>query len=140
MMAEEKYFDKTLKLPLFSGKVDDWPIWSEKFLIRAKRKGYKDILLGREQIPSYNAPDITEDERKVNRRLRELNETGFEELAMSIDTTQKEGRVAFDHLRLTKTSEYPEGNCKEAWERLKKKYLPNQAPIRLKLQRIQEGM
>jgi hypothetical protein len=29
----------------FSGKKDEWPIWSEKFLAKAKRSGFKDMLL-----------------------------------------------------------------------------------------------
>jgi hypothetical protein len=35
----------------FCGKVDKWPIWSEKFLAKAKSYGFKDLLLGKLSIP-----------------------------------------------------------------------------------------
>ena len=57
-------FDKTMKLPLFSGKTEDWPIWSEKFLVRAKRKGYKDLLLGKIDIPKDSDVGTTDAEKK----------------------------------------------------------------------------
>jgi hypothetical protein len=31
----------------FCGKGDEWPIWSEKFLAKAKRYVFKDLLLGK---------------------------------------------------------------------------------------------
>ena len=45
---------KTSKLIKFSGEKKDWSIWSEKFLVRARRIGYKDILLGIERVPDDN--------------------------------------------------------------------------------------
>jgi hypothetical protein len=35
----------------FCGNGDEWPIWSEKFLAKAKRYGFKDVLLGKLSIP-----------------------------------------------------------------------------------------
>jgi hypothetical protein len=37
----------------FSGKKDEWTIWSEKFLAKAKRSGFKDVLLSKVNIPKY---------------------------------------------------------------------------------------
>ena len=34
----------------FYGRSDEWPIWSEKFLSKAKRYGFKDVLLGKVTI------------------------------------------------------------------------------------------
>jgi hypothetical protein len=31
----------------FYGKNDEWPTWSEKFLAKARRYGFKDVLLGK---------------------------------------------------------------------------------------------
>ena len=42
----------TIRVIPFCGKVDEWPIWCEKFLSKAKRFGFKDLLLGRLTIPS----------------------------------------------------------------------------------------
>jgi hypothetical protein len=38
----------------FCGKVDEWHIWNEKFLTKAKRFGCKDLLLGNLSIPKVN--------------------------------------------------------------------------------------
>ena len=35
---------KTIRVISFSGKKSEWPIWEEKFLARAARKKYKDVL------------------------------------------------------------------------------------------------
>ena len=40
-------FDKSVRMEPFSGKQVDWQVWSEQFLARARRKGYKDILKGK---------------------------------------------------------------------------------------------
>ena len=54
---------KITKLPLFSSKTEDWPIWSEKFLVQAKRKGYKDLLLGKTAIPKDSDVGTTDAEK-----------------------------------------------------------------------------
>ena len=41
----------------FSGKGSDWDPWSEKFLARAKRKGWKDYLLGVKSVPTKTEVD-----------------------------------------------------------------------------------
>ena len=89
--SEENLFDKTVKLPLFSIKAEDWPIWSEKFLIQARRKGYKNVLLGKEMIPKEDDPEDpgkSADKKKEAKWLLELNEIAFEEIEMAIDTTK----------------------------------------------------
>jgi hypothetical protein len=35
----------------FSESKDEWPTWSEKFLVEAKRSAIKDVLLGKVLIP-----------------------------------------------------------------------------------------
>ena len=130
-MSEETIFDKTLRLPQFSGRNEDWPIWSEKFKIRARRKGYKDLMLGVTPIPKDSERNVDQDIAK----LLDLNQLAYEEIEMGIDTSKRSGRVAFDHIGMAKTRENPEGNCHEAWKRLKAKYAPQQAPIRLMLKR-----
>jgi hypothetical protein len=42
----------TIRVIPFSGKVDEWPVWSEKFLAKAKRYGFKDLLQGSCQFPN----------------------------------------------------------------------------------------
>ena len=45
------------------------------------------------------------------------------------------GRVAFSLVKNFKSAEYPEGNCKLAWDRLIAKYAPKSAPSLLKLKK-----
>ena len=61
----------SIKVIPFSGKAVDWPVWSEKFLARARRKGYKNILLGKEVVPD-DATDLNAivDAEEKNRRKR----------------------------------------------------------------------
>ena len=35
----------------FSGRKEEWPTWSEKFLAKAKPSGIKDVFLWKLQIP-----------------------------------------------------------------------------------------
>jgi tellurite resistance-related uncharacterized protein len=41
----------TVRMIPFYGKNDKWPTWSEKFLTKARRYGFKDVLLGKVRIP-----------------------------------------------------------------------------------------
>jgi hypothetical protein len=55
----------TIRVILFCGKGDEWPIWSEKFLAKAKRYGFKDVLLGKLLIPKIDESfDGASDQRK----------------------------------------------------------------------------
>ena len=44
--------ETSIKVISFSGAKKDWEIWKYKFLARASRKGYKDLLTGKEAIPA----------------------------------------------------------------------------------------
>ena len=68
-MSEEEV--KTTKIIKFSGSKDDWPIWSEKFLARARRVGYKDILLGNVIVPDDDTDieNLSDDEAKKTIKL-----------------------------------------------------------------------
>ena len=62
----------SIKVIPFSGKAVDWPVWSEKFLARTRRKGYKKILLGKEVVPddATNLNTIFDaDEKKEEREF-----------------------------------------------------------------------
>ena len=122
----------------FIGKTSDWEGWSEKFKARAKRKGYKNMLIGREMIPTESEyqgaiarPD-TADSKDIKKRS-ELNEEAFEDSILSINHMTKQGKVTFSLVKNCKSSDYPEGNCKLAWDHLVAKYAPKTAPLLLKL-------
>ena len=44
--------EKSVRIIEFSGKQADWDGWSKKFLARAKHRGYKGLLLGRDKVPT----------------------------------------------------------------------------------------
>ena len=73
-MSDEK--ERTIRILPFSGKKEHWVVWEEKFLVRAKRKGYKNILLGKETAPKDSVNSDTSPEVQS---LRDANELGFEE-------------------------------------------------------------
>ena len=64
-MSDEKGTNIIRVIP-FSGNAVDWSVWSEKFLARARRKGYKKILLGEEVVPddAENLDGITNQNKK----------------------------------------------------------------------------
>lgn len=135
-MATELKSNRVLN---YDGSREHWEGWSEKTLARGKRKGYKKLLTGRVKIPTASEYELAllgssaEDQEIV--RLAELNEEAYEDIILSIDHTTKEGKVAFSLVKNCKTAEFPEGNCKLAWDRLESKYAPKTVPSLLKLKK-----
>ena len=124
--------EKSICIIEFSGKQIYWDGWSEKFLVRAKRKGYKKLLLGTERVPMQEQIDLAESsssstDKKII-KLGELNELAYKDIVLSINHTSSSGKVAFSLIKNCKSEDFPEGNCRLAWERLVKKYEPHTAP------------
>jgi hypothetical protein len=68
----------TIRVIPFSGKVDEWPVWSKKFLVKAKRYGFKDLLQGKLSIPKFDESfDEDLDEGKKMLKNAEINEVPF---------------------------------------------------------------
>jgi hypothetical protein len=76
----------TIRVIPFYGKVDEWPIWSERFLAKSRRFGFKDLLLGKLSIPTVDEKfdEGTESGKKKSIAI-ELNEIAYTELILSID-------------------------------------------------------
>ena len=133
---EEGSSRRSYKIEKFSGKQEDWQIWSKLFLRQATKKGYKKILLGQENVPTgaaYEAADINTEAGKKIEKLQDLNDLVIEELYNAIDIKGTTGKVAFKIASSCETNEYSNGNAKVAWERLTQKYRPQTAPLRLML-------
>jgi hypothetical protein len=105
------------------GKIEEWPIWSELFLGKAKRCGFKDLLLGKLSIPKLDE-DIDEmsDIGKKKSIIIKLNEITYTELILSIELKASSGKVAFNIGAIS-------------WERLKNKYEPVSVPSMVKLEK-----
>ena len=131
---EEETDKSTIKLPPFSGKQADWQVWSEKFLARASRKGFKDVLLGRATVPpDSEVLDLSKSEDKKKKKLRDANDYAYEALILLINGETSTGRVAFSIVRNCKTKDLADGDVAMAWKRLCDKYEPKSAPLRLAL-------
>jgi hypothetical protein len=77
----------------FCGKGDEWPIWSEKFLAKAKRYGFKDVLLGKLSIPKIDESfDEASDQGNWMLKIIEFNEIAFTELILTIDVKTSMGK------------------------------------------------
>ena len=102
---------KSIRVLEFSGKTSEWEGWSEKFKARAKRKGYKDLLLGKKAIPTDSeykqaisiSPETSTSKETIN--LAQLNEEAYEEIILSIDHSTKQGKVAFSLIKNCKTQD-----------------------------------
>jgi hypothetical protein len=120
----------------FYGKVDEWPIWSERFLAKSKRFGFKDLLLGKLSILKVygNFDEGTESGKKKSIAI-ELNEIAYTDLILSINVKTSSGKVAFNLIKGCKSKDYPDGNAAIAWERLKNKYELISDPSLVKLEK-----
>jgi hypothetical protein len=113
----------------FYGKADEWPIWSERFLSKSRRFGFKNFLLGKLSIPTVD--DYFDEETESGKKKSiaiEMNEIAYNELNLSVDVKTSSGKVAFNLIKGCKRKDYPDGNAAIAWERLKKKYGPISVP------------
>ena len=122
------------KPPLFSGKHRDWPVWSEQFLARARKKSFVAVLLGRQNVPAEDTVlDVSTSEGVERIRAREANNNAYDDLIMGINGKDEAGRVAFRLVATSKSAKLPGGDAAMAWKRLCEKYRPNTAPSRLNL-------
>ena len=63
MTSENEDF-KSIKVLPWTGKDEDWPMWSKKFLLRGRKKGYKKIMDGTMKVP--DDLDIDVDSKKTS--------------------------------------------------------------------------
>jgi hypothetical protein len=76
----------TIRVILFCRKVEEWPIWSERFLARSKRLGFKDLLLGKLSIPTVD--EEIDEESESGKKLPaiiKLNEIAYTKLILLLD-------------------------------------------------------
>ena len=95
----------------FTGKTEEWAVWSEKFLARAKKKGYKEILTGKTEIPALtDAAGTAVTLTPTGIKIRELNEEAYIDLVLSINGDTEIGRVAFQMVKGSKSVSLPDGD------------------------------
>ena len=76
----------TIKVIVFSGKKEDFAdYWEDKFLARASRRGFQELLTGckPEEVPkNYTILDATQADEKKEIWIKDLNKEAFEELIL----------------------------------------------------------
>jgi hypothetical protein len=96
----------------FYGKVDEWPIWSERFLAKSRRFGFKVLLL---ETLSISTADENFDEGIKSGKKKsiaiEMNEIAYTELILSIDVKTSSGKVAFNLIKGCKSKDYSDGDA-----------------------------
>jgi hypothetical protein len=131
-----KAIETNIKTIVFSGKQEDWIAWKIKFLAKAERMGFIDLMTGEDKrsIPKSNAVlDPKTDADKI--KIKELNRIGFSELVMSMETDKKNS-AGFNVLMLINnsiTDEYKRGNVQTAWNAILQRYEPDSAATLTKL-------
>jgi hypothetical protein len=117
-MTESTNNFSSLRVAPFDGKKKEWITFEEKFLARAKHKGYKDVLMGKLIIPTDDLVlDPVYNEGFI--KNRDMNELAYSDLILLMDTTESTGRVAFNIIKGSKMTDYLDGNAEVAWIGLK---------------------
>jgi hypothetical protein len=109
---------RTIRIIPFYGKSEEWPTWSERFLAKARRYGFKDVLSGKVKVPRNDEDYYMEsDEEKKLTIAADMNELAYTELILSIDDKTSSGKVAFNLVKGCKNKDFADGNASMARER-----------------------
>jgi hypothetical protein len=88
---------------------------SEKFLAKARRYGFKDVLLRKVRIPMTDEDyEVDTEEGKKLRIAADMNELSYTELISPIDDKTSNGKVAFNLVKGFKNKDYADGNASMA--------------------------
>ena len=117
----------------FSGRKEDWPVWSTQFLALAQLRNFKRSLLGQE-IPPNEYEDLDEDSSnaEIRRKLkaRKANDAAYCALTLTCSEA-KAFRIVYN----SKTNELPSGSASLAWSRLKTRFEPQTGATLTQLKR-----
>lgn len=108
--------DKSSRYIPFSGKREEWRMWSGKFLARGNKLGYRAILEGTTNVPNAtDTLDATNASHIIPIKNRELNENAYDDLIMAMDDN-----VCYGKVDEAKTKKLPYGDARLAWTNLEK--------------------
>ena len=113
--------DRYVTKAMFSGLSRDFQYWEAKYSARAAIKRFDDILDGSKTLRKKSVMDAEEDPAKKaeDEITKNMNLRAYNDLLLSM-----EQGVAFSIVRQCKSPEYPKGNAKLAFDKLKIKYEP----------------
>jgi gag-polypeptide of LTR copia-type len=124
----------------FSGKRQDWIAWQVQHLARSTRKGYREVIDGKEKIPTKSEEaslDPKNDADKI--KIVAKNKEAYSDLILSMMYRTPHGNVAFNIVRQAVSADYPNGNAADAFARLKKRYQPDTAPELTRIHKLFYG-
>ena len=130
--------EESIKIIKFFGKKSEFAFSENKFKAKARRKGYLDILKGEVEVmndENFEKLKGNEEGYKEIKEARELNELAFEDLVLSMDTKKGQGKIAANLVNSAKNEDFSEGDAKEAWDKLRKKYNPSTTPSLLRIKK-----
>ena len=92
--------EQSIKVILFDGKKESWNIWEEKCLARAKKKGFKYVLLETAVVPKDGEDleekasdnDATKKKKKMLREMKTQNELACDDSIVSMDDSESGGQ------------------------------------------------
>ena len=70
----------------------------------------------------------SKDKKEACEKLRALNEEAYEDLLFAMPGDTDKGKVVFNIVSLGKTKAFKDGDAREVWKKLLKKFEPNTAP------------
>ena len=108
--------EKTIRILAFTGKKEDWNMWSEKFMAKASIRGFDEILEGTLKCPKDDATNLNKKEETA----KALNKIAFNELVLSATDN-----VTASLIKSAKYGSIRKGDAHDAWNKLKAKYEPN---------------
>ena len=109
--------ERTLKILPFSGKAEDWDMWSTQFLARAGRKGYDGVLLGTTAVPDEGTTLTST--QTAEAEAKKANMDAYTDLVLCL-----KDKITFSLVKGAKTTKLPKGDAHLAWERLKARCVP----------------
>lgn len=120
-------FSKALRIILFHGEKDEFGPFIQQFrALHDRPRRWKGIMFGDVEVPKQSEVDAaakkdeasrTPEEKDVLER-NEANIDCYSMLILSMDTSTNEGRLAYYLVNSCKKPDYPNGNCKLAYDKL----------------------
>ncbi|CAJ1928883.1 unnamed protein product, partial [Cylindrotheca closterium] len=111
----------------FSGEPEDYDTFGLKYVARASIKRFDGVITGDVTLRTKPEMDAETDAAKIkeDEEISEMNIKAFSDLLISMNTDTAEGKVAFNLVAGSRDKvNYPKGNAKEAWDKLKDEYEP----------------
>ena len=131
--------ETSVKVIKYSGKRQDWIPWMTQHLARATMRGHRGILDGTVLVPTKTVAaglDATDPIEALELKKLMLNVDAYSDLVLSMAYGTPQGNIAFDIVRQSVSDEYPDGNAREAFMKLKRKYQPETAPELARLHKL----